>query len=373
MNKRVAIFQNTITGGGRIRVIEEIIRILNGMDAVPDVITFRVNPSFQPNPDLDFRIRKVRFKPKGFNELKMPLLNLHMRLFEDKYDLLVNSNNSLLFAPNKTRTIAYIHFPREARVLSEYASLPFPDGKRASELALFSRAYRNALKLIYRFRSLPTNHTVITNSHFTKSMFLEAYPEVDSNEIEVIYPPINLDEWKNQFEKIPNTVTTLGRFSKDKRQLEQIQIAEELPHLKFNIIGFVGDKSSKKYFETCKSYIDSKQIENVRLRPNLIFDEMKEVLQASQFFMHNIRNEPFGISTVEGIAAGCIPIVHNSGGQKEIIPYEELRFEDGVDAIKVIKKLDSFELKLEKISRSIGKFDISEFRRKMLIIIGNSI
>lgn len=365
MNRKVAIFQNTITGGGRIKVLVEIIKVLNDLNIVPDIFTFRVNPSFPKFPNLNFGIRKITFFSKGLGEIKMPLLNLNMRRFENEYDLFINSNNSLLFAPVKIPTIAYIHFPREARVLSEFVSLSFPDGEKVSQKNFFYRAYRKFLQKLYSFRYIPDNHTVITNSEYTKNMFLKVYPGGSKNEIQVIYPPVNIGDWKTEINLKDNTVTSLGRFSEDKRQLEQIKIAEALPDIKFNIIGFVGDKSSKSYYEKCRQYVTEKKVSNVSLYPNLSPGDTKEKLQKSKYFIHSLRNEPFGISTVEAIAAGCIPIVHNSGGQREIVIFEELRFLNIDDAISKFKKLATLNAvpMSKKLQKQVWKYDTSEFRK----------
>ena len=155
----------------------------------------------------------------------------------------------------------------------------------------------------------------------------------------MIYPPISTDWWKNRKEDKEKILTTIGRFSDDKRQLEQIQIAENLEGIHFNIIGFIGNKSSYAYFKKCENYVKTTGITNVSLYPNLSSLETKRKIHKSQFFMHNMRNEPIGISTTEAIAAGCIPIVHNSGGQKEIVSFDSLRFNDKFYAIQNLKNL----------------------------------
>ncbi len=102
---------------------------------------------------------------------------------------------------------------------------------------------------------------------------------------------------------------------------------------------------------------------------------MKQILLSSQFYMHNLRNEPFGISTVEAIAAGCIPLVHNSGGQKEIVPIELLRFEDAEDAIQKFGNIHNAELDNFKriLSSNIVEYDVETFRKKMKLILKNLI
>lgn len=371
MKKRVAIFQNTLTGGGRIRVINEMIGILNELEIVPDVFVLRVNKSFKKNKRISFRIRKLPTFIYGLYELKIPYLNLMMRFFENDYDLYINSNNSLLFAPSKVKTVAYIHFPREARIASKYKSLVFPDGALVSETNIFFRTYRKTLNNLHSFRSYSGNNKVITNSECTKNFFKEAYPEIHSNEILVIYPPVATDFWKCNNTNRQQVVTTLGRFSEDKRQLEQIQIAESLPELQFNIIGFVSDTSRQDYYQTCERYVAKKQITNVTLYPNLTSKEIKIKLQQSKFFLHNLRNEPFGISTVEAIAAGCIPLVHNSGGQKEIVPFEQLLFEDKNEAVKKLTNLQNQNLGSisRKLQNIVSQYDASIFRKKMKRIL----
>jgi len=66
-------------------------------------------------------------------------------------------------------------------------------------------------------------------------------------------------------------------------------------------------------------------------------------LTSATFFIHSLREEPFGITTVQGIGAGCLPIVHNSGGQREVVPYAELRYESEADIPELVHKLEKSE------------------------------
>jgi hypothetical protein len=47
--------------------------------------------------------------------------------------------------------------------------------------------------------------------------------------------------------------------------------------------------------------------------------------------------EHFGIAPVEGLASGCLTLVHNSGGMKEFIP-EEFRWDNYQDLKEKISK-----------------------------------
>ena len=46
---------------------------------------------------------------------------------------------------------------------------------------------------------------------------------------------------------------------------------------------------------------------------------VKEILAKAKVYVHCAQNEHFGISIVEAMAAGCVPVVHNSGGPREIV------------------------------------------------------
>ena len=67
---------------------------------------------------------------------------------------------------------------------------------------------------------------------------------------------------------------------------------------------------------------------------------------------------------------GAIPFVHNSGGQIEIVPWDELRFNDD-NYIEKFSNLMSFDQnkidKLQKqISSHINKFSEEQYINKML-------
>jgi len=57
---------------------------------------------------------------------------------------------------------------------------------------------------------------------------------------------------------------------------------------------------------------------------------MKTILNSTKIYLPTTVGEHFGISIVEVMAMGCIPIVHNSGGVKEFVPaqyrYENLQY-----------------------------------------------
>jgi glycosyltransferase involved in cell wall biosynthesis len=70
----------------------------------------------------------------------------------------------------------------------------------------------------------------------------------------------------------------------------------------------------------------------VRLAANLGRGELKRLFERASIFWHAsgyghdedadpVRAEHFGISTAEAMAAGCVPVVVNRGGQREIVEH----------------------------------------------------
>ncbi|MCK4900365.1 MAG: glycosyltransferase [Anaerolineales bacterium] len=81
----------------------------------------------------------------------------------------------------------------------------------------------------------------------------------------------------------------------------------------------VGFADLSNYFERCLDYAKSNNISNVHFHPDVSFRILKSILQRSKYFLHTKIKEHFGNTTVHAFAAGCMPIVHDSGGQREII------------------------------------------------------
>jgi alpha-1,2-mannosyltransferase len=63
--------------------------------------------------------------------------------------------------------------------------------------------------------------------------------------------------------------------------------------------------------------------DDVTIRTNISVQELQSWLAKARAGIHTMANEHFGISVVELMAAGVIPIVHNSGGPRKdiVIPW----------------------------------------------------
>jgi len=356
---RVAFIQNRVQLGGRFQVTFEMTKVLNGMGIIPDFFAYRFNLSHSEIVEHYGGRISLNFNP--IPEPKLPFewnitnFNRQVNSYVEGYDLVINSNNTSLGLSEKLNVLSYVHFPRKARLLDSFDWGKFFNIDRDPFLI-------NAL--IYRWhRQTGYNDFQVANSKFTADQFERHY---SSRIGEILYPPV--DTVFTISDKVPNRIISLGRFSPNKRQLEQIIMMANLPSYELFLVGFKNDKA---YFNKCQKTIDNLWLNNVHLVPDATEEERDSLLASSTYFIHSLRNEPFGITTVQGIAAGCIPIVHNSGGQMEIVKNDELRYNSEEDIPSIVNKLKMKDLGVlrKELQEHIKTYDSSQFRRRFKFLL----
>jgi len=367
MEKRVAMIINTVTIGGRITTIVDIVKVLNKIGIVPDIYAMRWNVTPEKikkhfNADIQFNKHRAFVPFLGFYDFKVALLNLWFRIFkESKYDYLINNNNSLLWLPKKIKTFTYMYFPRKARVWEDSISMHLPEKK----LNIFQKVYRFFLRKIYSFDRWYPNNTVYAISNFSREELLRHNP--GSFECGIIYPG-NLEHFVESLdEPRKNQVVTVGRFDPQKRQIEQMQIAELVPDIPFKIIGAVVGKENQKTLRACELYKQKHNIQNVEFVVNASQAEKDRILRESKFFLHTTIKEPFGLVTIESMAMGCIPLVHDSGGSRELVPWDELRFQTKEEAAEKLQALLTRDLSdlQRKVVEWSKQFTSKNFRNQL--------
>ncbi len=364
---KVAILQNQVIKGGRFSVIARMVKNLNEIGIIPDLLTQKIGFDLNQTKDLygfDIKLNVVRAWSfnKFFPEFDILKFNKNVHPQLKNYDLVLNSNNTSHFLSHPN-LIEYVHFPRYTRVLKKEAL----NGLRGItfwmkfiELKIVSSKYR---------KSIYPKCTLLANSQFTASTFMETYGE--EHKISVLYPPVAIGENKISF-KANSNVVCLGRIHPSKKQLEIVKLAKQLINFNFFIVGFA--KQGDSYLEECRNYIKANNVENVQIIPNALVQERDEILRNSSYFLHLLEDEPFGISTVQAIEFGCIPIVPNSGGQIEIVTEERLRF-NSLDEIPSIlsnmsnSKEEEKEQILERLFLNIDNFSNQKFDKQFLELI----
>jgi len=357
---RVAFIQNRVQLGGRFQVTFEMTKVLNTMGIIPDFYSYRFRLSLENVQNHYGSSIKINFhtipEPKLPVEWNITQFNRQVNTYVEGYDLIINSNNTSIGLSDRLNLISYIHYPRKAKLMSSLS---------LGKLLDFNRDPFLLNALLYRWHtSTHWGDLQVANSKFTAEQFEEHY----SNDVNtILYPPV--DTRLTVATKMPNRIVSIGRFSPNKRQLQQIHIMAELPSHELYI---VGSKNDVSYFNKCRQAIEDLWLNNVHLISDATESERDSLLASSTFFINSLREEPFGITTVQGIAAGCIPIVHNSGGLKEIIQDVDLRFESENEIPGIIRRLQNSN-RIPSIKKGlqdhIKAFDSGIFRRQFKILI----
>jgi glycosyltransferase involved in cell wall biosynthesis len=205
-------------------------------------------------------------------------------------------------------------------------SIPFLFGKR--NILHFQVPFHDVggKKLVGQIKLKKISH-IVCNSYFTKR-FIDKEYGVDSK---VICPPVDVDSFKP--EKKENIILCVGRFTDllhNKRQDVLIEgfkgiCKMDLKGWKLVLAG--GDKEGRHFVARLRKMAEDLPVEIIT---NPQFNYLKRLYGKAKIFWTaagfgvNEEKQPekvehFGITTVEAMAAGCVPVVINKGGQPEIV------------------------------------------------------
>lgn len=189
-------------------------------------------------------------------------------------------------------------------------------------------AYTNVLKRINQYDQ------IVVHSEFVK-IWVKKYW---SREALVLYPPVDLISMRQKidFSKKENIICSVGRFftlGHGKRQDIMIMAFKKLydsglKDWKLVLAGGLGSEpTSLAYYEKLQKMAKGYPIEFLINRPK---SEIEQLYLKSKIYWHAagyginqnkypIKLEHFGITPVEAMSAGCIPVVFNGGGLPEIL------------------------------------------------------
>lgn len=321
-------YLDTFGGGERyMMTIAEVLSQENNVDVLLDLNLGNLGGEYLK----DTLSKRFNLNLNKVNFIKAPIgksSNFFERLFFLRnYDLLFYLTDGSIFYPTSKRNILHIQSPLVGQP---------------------------ARSIWGRFK-LKGWDLVIYNSRFTK-VHSQNYWPIKS---EIIYPPVDTENIKPLKKK--KYILSVGRFFgylKDKKHELLIKVFKELFE-KGSITGWslhlvgAASQGDKNYLESLKDLAKGLP---VKFYPNLQYNKLIKLYGESSIYWHAsgfsetdpTKMEHFGISTVEAMAAGCVPVVIGRGGQREIVEHETSGYLwDSLDDLKklTLKLIDDDNLR----------------------------
>jgi glycosyltransferase involved in cell wall biosynthesis len=283
------------------------------------------------------------------------------------YDLFINQENHTIIPANSRKSVYICQVPP---VISKNYTL--------------RNRFKDVIKNLLFDPHLDTYTMIIVYSYFVKTHVRRSYPQ---KRVEVLYPPIDVEQFRPASKE--SIILSVGRFfvgGHCKKQLEMIKAFKELydengalKDWEYHLVGGVSTNTAdQEYLKKCQEEAKGYPI---YFHINASFEVLKTLYGKAKIFWHATglhedetrhpdRMEHFGITTGEAMAAGCVPVVINKGGQPEIVRNNV----DGFlwNTLEELKKytltLINDELLWEKMSRSSIErskdFSVSRFNER---------
>ena len=438
MRRAKIVHDNLNAGGGSERLAFATIELLNKMNFVVDLATLQkpnlveIENDFGNDTSNLWQFNQIEIldmyslldiedcwgneiKNKNIKGVDDKINNNVNEVFNDEYyDLIINTHADLFpyykmngerkkVSDNENKKISKIYMKSKRPIKVTYCHYPLVHQlimrKDYSFLEKFFESFNEfpqkikdmiALKVFEKYNQMMNNTFIITNSKFSKQAIEKIYGR-DKISPTIIYPPVDIDKFKvlyhsskssNNPMKYHNSILVISRISPTKHIENAIEIGKNL--MEKNIHNYdmtiVGSTifDNQDYLEMLNNLIEKYHLKDkIKIKPDVSFKELQKLVQKSGIYIHPTLNEPFGISIVEAMSAGLIPITPNIGGEAEFVPlnYQYQSIEHATEIIAQIitnkskNDLDNLDNEREKISNSINNFSKQKYKENLRKVI----
>jgi glycosyltransferase involved in cell wall biosynthesis len=246
----------------------------------------------------------------------------HAALTRD-YDLFVNVVMGPPIRSSARHSALIVLFPSESR------HNLWPWVEPPGTTPLIKRIVRNQW-YAHRWRAtFGSYQTCIANSDFTAGWVKTRW----GLDAETLHPLVQAGFTARAKEKLILSVGRFSRYGTQKKQLEMVRAFVALrsgPLAGWEYVcmgGLANDPVDRRFYE---EVCDAAKGHPIRVVANPDGQEVKAAYERASVFWHAAglgedesahpeRSEHFGMSTVEAMAAGCVPVVIRRGGQPEIV------------------------------------------------------
>ncbi|SFM53117.1 glycosyltransferase [Methylobacterium pseudosasicola] len=235
----------------------------------------------------------------------------------------------------------------------------------------------SSFELARSWGKIDSYDAIILYSDFAKISYesVAASLKLDSKQLYIINPAVELIQ-RNFSRSEVAKIVNVGRFTPNghcKRQDVMIEVFKDIAEivdrpLELHLAGSLGgDNDAREYFSQLRAMseglnvhfhvnVSAKELENLYLRSDIYW----HITGINDSFLLNPEKyEHFGITVVEAMSAGCIPIVLGRGGPAEIV-------KDGVSGLHVYDRrglLSSTVALLEQVPEKIAAYRTAAVKR----------
>jgi glycosyltransferase involved in cell wall biosynthesis len=258
------------------------------------------------------------------------------------YDLTINTHGDMLpyFRKDFTKknSIVYCHYP--AGSCLNRGDPAYHDTIRKLGLTHFSieSADKYFTKLTNAYREMMLNSMVLTNSEFSRKAIFNEFG-VDST---VVHPPVDVETFRNASlwsDIRDDSILVVSRFHPSKKLENAIHLARLLKRKGIGkcvkIAGNINPNDAT-YYRYLKNLVRRYGLQDfIMFEVNVNFGKLLDLMRRTKVYFHPMPGEPFGISTVEAMSAGLVPVVPDTGGHTEFVPkkYRFHTFKQAAEAV----------------------------------------
>lgn len=199
-------------------------------------------------------------------------------------------------------------------------SLPISLAKKTIihyQIPFLSAGFLNKIKALL--------YTSVCNSFYTKQVIDKTYG-INS---QAIYPPVDLEYFQPQTKT--NSIVSIARFSTLLHAKRQDTLIEAFSRISSQLPGWelilAGGSTDPEYVSRLKKQVKKLP---VKVITNPTLSKIRQLLGSAKIFWsatgfeidiarHPEKAEHFGITVVEAMSAGAVPIVTNAGGHTETV------------------------------------------------------
>jgi glycosyltransferase involved in cell wall biosynthesis len=381
------------SGGGSERLAVVTMDLLGEMGFKIDLASFNMPDFEELKRDFGDVVNSIDIRPVKLDffsmigldnrdSAKIPKSGVKAYENDNEYALIVNTHADLLpyfdqtFKSSKKRVITYCHFPLVPKLVQNNDGNYLRRIRKWTNMENFEEDFKQqVLKGVAKtYDMMMKNTTVLTNSRFSKRAIEEHYGQAINPT--VVYPPVDVSKFRDiaQSNKRENAILVISRFSPDKQLENVIEICKMLVKdvkisAKMILVGNIA-ASDKNYVENLRQSIHDYGLDDrISIEVDVSFDRLLDLMGRSKIYLHPLLGEPFGISIVEAMSAGLIPVVPNVGGYTEFVP-DYYQFSNHKQAADVIGKIfiasdNDMQAERSQLSKSVSKFSNEIYKTEL--------